>query len=316
MPPVTWFYSRAEVTFPPPHELPDWLAAAPAMARQPDYLLHSYHDRAAMARKDNEVRRAAARNPNTDSSPDIFAQAGQDLVHFLRALCGLPDDVKNRLHFIHTGDMFELWVGRDYQFVPGPNGAPVWADASAPNRVANWALEVLIQNTPVFSALRRLEGAGLAEVKYLAGNHDGYLARPELTSQLGLPRRDLTYTGLSGDLFVEHGHRFDGWNFDAVKGQHFLSGPGLTKLLLVEPDIRQLEPLGGYVSVFTSPPTRDIYLLGATLAYLFERFHVRQKPFSIYAMGHTHARMMVRFDVRANYTGSYHEEGTTGEARP
>jgi UDP-2,3-diacylglucosamine pyrophosphatase LpxH len=249
-------------------------------------------------------------------NPDIFGQAGADLVRFLGAVAELPKEIKQRLHFIQTGDMFELWVGRDYQFMPGQNGRPMWIDASAPNRVADWAREVLVQNAPSFAAFRRLEHAGLAEVKYLAGNHDAYLARPELSSQLRLPARDQTYRGLSDDLLVEHGHRFDGWNFDKVNGQHWLSGPFLTKLLLYNPDIRSLEPLGGYIMAFTSPPTRDVYLLGATLAYLFERFHVQQKPFSIYAMGHTHARMMLRFDVRATYTGSYHEEGTEGEVRP
>jgi len=314
MPPATWFYSRSDIAFPPPHELPDWLAKAPAMARQPDYLLHGYYDRAATDRENNQV--PEAHDPNYQSNPDIFAQAGTDLVRFLAALAQLSQEVKQRLHFIQTGDMFELWVGRDYQFIPGKNGAPTWIDVSAPNRVADWALEILVQNTPVFAMLRRLELAGLAEVKYLGGNHDGYLTRPELTSQLGLPRRDLIYRGLSGDLLVEHGHRFDGWNFDKVKGQHLVSGPGLTKWLLYDPDIRNLEPLGGYISVFNNPGTRDVYLLGATLAYLFERFHAQQKPFSIYAMGHTHAQMMLRFDVRANYTGSYHEEATEGEMQP
>jgi hypothetical protein len=131
-----------------------------------------------------------------------------------------------------------------------------------------------------------------------------------------LPRRDSTYRGLNGDLLVEHGHRFDGWNFDNVNGQDYLSGPFITKKLLLAPNIRSFEPVVGAVNVFTNPGPRDVYLLGATLLHLFERFQDRQKPFSIYAMGHTHQRMMLRFDVRANYTSTYHEESTEGETRP
>jgi len=294
MPPVTWFYSHSDITFPPPHDLPDWLAKAPAMARQSDYTLRGYYDRAAGDRENNivpEVRRLA--NQNQEATPDIFAQAGVDLVRFLRALAALREDVRQQLHFIQAGDMFELWVGRDYQFVLGEDGRPRWIDQGAPGRVVQWALEVMIQNAPVFAAFQRLQGAGLAEVKYLSGNHDSYLARPDVTSQLGLPPRDLTYRGLSDDLMLEHGHRFDDWNYDGMNGQRLFSGPGITKQLMDNPDLRKFEPLGGYISALTNPATRDGYLLGATLAYLFERFHLQQKPFSIYVMGHTHARMMV-----------------------
>lgn len=314
MPPVKWFYSQRDITFPPPHVLPTWLAQAPAMMRQPDYILRGYYDRAAHDRETDQV--PDAHDPNYQSNPDIFRHAGTDLVRFLDGLAGLSHEIKQRLHFIQTGDMLELWVGRAYQFVPGDHGAPIWLDNGSPNRVADWGLEVLVQNTPVFSALRRLEMAGLAEVKYLGGNHDGYLTRPELGAQLALPRRDSTYRGLNGDLLVEHGHRFDGWNYDKVNGRHVISGPGLTRLLLYAPDIRELEPIGGYISSFANPSTRDVYLLGATLIYLFERFQVHQKPFSIYAMGHTHARMLLRFDIRADYTSSAHEEATQGETRP
>jgi len=190
--------------------------------------------------------------------------------------------------------------------------------------VADWALEVMIQNAWVMEAFRRIERAGLAEVRYLEGNHDAYLRKPEVTSQLRLPHRELSYRGLSDDLFVEHGHRFDSWNYDEVQGYYevgrtripSLSGPTITRGLLHVPGLRSWEGLGEFYSALRSPSNRDKYLLGATLVYLFERFEANQKPFSIYAMGHTHECMMRRFDVRAQYTGSYHDEATAGEARP
>ena len=316
LPPVTWFYSQADVAFPPPHEMPEWLGRTQAMARQKDHSLRFLYDRAATAREDGSVPQAKARTPGASSSPDIFGRAGGDLVHFLGALSNLPDELRRRLHFIQTGDMFELWVGREYQFVPGAGGLPVWKDPAAPNRVADWALEVMIQNAWVIEAFRRLERAGLAEVRYLEGNHDAYLRKPEVTSQLRLPHRELSYRGLSDDLFVEHGHRFDSANFDEVDGTAYFSGPSICKKLLEKPGLRKLEPMADYVRIMTDPAVRDTYLLGGTLLYLHDRFQSQQKPFSIYAMGHTHARTMCRFDVRTSYTGSYHEEGSKGEASP
>jgi hypothetical protein len=105
---------------------------------------------------------------------------------------------------------------------------------------------------------------------------------------------------LNGDLLVEHGHRFDNWNFDNVPGDALTSGPGLTRLLMLKPSLRKLEtPLGKMM--FWKPDQRDLHVLGATLQFLDERVAQGKKPFSIYAMGHSHARMLVRSDVRVEH---------------
>jgi len=144
----------------------------------------------------------------------------------------------------------------------------------------------------------------------------GYLMKEELAIQLALSARESVYRGLNGDLQIEHGHRFDGSNFDNVNGQKLNSGPGVTELLHLLPFLRKYEPALGAIRVLTDPSSRDGYLLGATLLYLLERFQTRRKPFSIYVMGHTHEPTLVRFDVRAEYTMTYHEEATGGDARP
>jgi hypothetical protein len=290
--------------------MPEWLAQTPVMLRQKDYLMMDYYRQAAYARGNSQVPIA---NSPIYGHPDIFQCAGNDLVQFLNALATLDESMKRRLHFVHAGDMFELWVGRDYQLIPGDDGSPRWKNQDSPERVADWALEVMAQNTPVFSALRRLEAAGLAGTKYLGGNHDGYLMKEEMASQLRLPVRDPVYRGLNGDLTVEHGHRFDGSNFDNVNGQEITSGPGVTELLHLFPFLRKYESAMSARKMLTDPSSRDGYLLGATLLYLFERFQAGRKPFSIYAMGHTHEALLARFDVRADYTTTYHEEATEGE---
>jgi hypothetical protein len=313
LPPVAWFALPRDVAFPPPRDLPDWLARAPIMASQKDYLYHSVYDWVASQptpRTEPVIRGVKG------GHPDISGRAGLDFARFVRALCCLDPRVRQRLHFIQLGDLLEMWVGHYYQLAPGEDGTPTWRWPDSPRRVATWGLEVMLQNAPVFEELDRLANAGLAEVKYLGGNHDGYLMRPEITQQLALPPRDPIYRGLNGDLLAEHGHRFDGWNHDGVHGREILSGPFITFLLLARPDLRQLEGPLGKIAEAWSPERRDAYLLGATLLYLHERMELRKKPFSIYAMAHTHARTLLRFDIRTKYVTSNREEGQRGEVVP
>jgi UDP-2,3-diacylglucosamine pyrophosphatase LpxH len=268
------------------------------MAAQTDRVMRSAYECAAFHRAMGDVPEASLPGfPN----PDISQHAGESLVYFLCALASLDQGVRSRLHFIHLGDMFELWVGRRYHLVPGPNGEPTWRYPQSRYVVADWCLEVMIQNAPVFWALKRLEDAGLAEVKYVAGNHDGYLLKPDLTTHLGLQPRDPLYRGLNGDLLAEHGHRFDSWNFDNIDGTDLLSGPWICKLLLAIPFLRKLEePLGTLWGLATIQQL-DAHLLGATLHFLDEKSGLERKPFSIYAMGHSHRPLLIRFDIRTEY---------------
>jgi hypothetical protein len=76
------------------------------------------------------------------------------------------------------------------------------------------------------------------------------------------------------------------------------------------------EWVGRAVNSSTDPSEEDGYLLGATLLYLLDRFHERRRPFAVYTIGHTHRPNLIRFDVRAEYTSTAHEEATSGETRP
>ena len=95
-----------------------------------------------------------------------------------------------------------------------------------------------------------------------------------------------------------------------------LSGPGVTELLYLVPSLRKLEWIGRAKDSFSHPEEEDGYLLGATLLYLLDRFHEKRRPFAIYTIGHTHRPVLCRFDVRAEYTSTAHEEATRGENRP
>jgi UDP-2,3-diacylglucosamine pyrophosphatase LpxH len=305
LPPAIWFHWPADLISPPPRPLPEWLERAPAMARQKDYRLHNHYDIASYKPSTYPVAALLAKvempdpNPWANTNPDISGGAGREAARFLRCVASLDQTLRSRLHFIQLGDLFELWIGRSYHLVPGADGNPKWRSPASADTVANWCLEVMVQNAPVFAALHRLQQAGLAEVRYLGGNHDGYLLQEDLPAQLALPRREPFYQGLHGDLMVEHGHRFDGSNHDNVKGTPLYSGPGVTRALLLFPWLRQLEGTKEDVWSLWQPRQRKLYHLGATVLYLYDRLELKRKPFSIYAMAHTHARILTRLHVRA-----------------
>lgn len=298
LPPVSWFYTDEEVAATSAiYEPPGWLLNLPALIRQTNNKMRNYYSCAQLSREHGRVRQA---HGPIAGNPDIFKSAGADLVMFLNALIDLSPASKQLLHFIQTGDMYELWLSRDYQFRPGYFD-PHWLDSESPNRVSNWALEVIIQNTPVVEAFKQLEHAGLAEVKYLWGNHDAYLGREAVTFQLDLPQHLPTFSARKGDLFCEHGHRFDRSNFDNTD-YGFTSGPSVSKKVYQYPILREAEDFGREFTSIGHPSKQlDCHLLGATLIYLYQRYDLGKNPFSIYIMGHSHKHNLLRFNVRAEF---------------
>jgi UDP-2,3-diacylglucosamine pyrophosphatase LpxH len=233
-------------------------------------------------------------------NPDIFRRAGEDLVTFINGLSNVSQQTKELLHFIQTGDMLELWLGREYQFEAGL-WDPKWKSSESINKVCDWALEILIQHTPVFEAFQKLQKAGLAEVKFLWGNHDSYSKSKNVTDRLDLPRRDPTYTGLKGDLFAEHGHRFDSSNYDNTSSS---GGPMFANWAYAVPVVRTFEGPGRAVKAVwshTLPKQINSNLLGATLIYLWIKYDQGKKPFNIYVMGHSHRRRLLTFNIKTDY---------------
>jgi len=293
LPPVSWFYNRFDVGFNVvQYDPPVWLAKTTAMRCQPNDLLRNYYSIAQYNRECGIRRVAKSRISSILGNPDIFRFAGNDLVRFLDALSNLSPETKRLLHFIQTGDMLEMWAGREYQFRVRGRWTK-WLDRESPNRTADWALEIMIQNTPVFEAFRRLQNAGLAEIKFLWGNHDAYLKKKNVTEQLGLPDRDSVY--INQHLYVEHGHRFDPANFDEVPDELF-SGPTITNLNYYAPCSRSLEPYARDLK--GDPPFRVTTMRGAMLIYLYQRYDEHTNPFSIYVLGHTHNRFLQTCDIR------------------
>lgn len=292
LPPVNWFYKEYHLQGILPNnqrEPPDWLLNLAAFRRQKNYLYRNYYT---LAQIDREKKRR-----NIHQS-DIFGSAGSDLIFFLNGLCNLSLDIKKKLHFIHLGDMFELWLGRDYQYKPGYRD-PQWVSDESIDLVSDWALEIIIQNEPVIDAFNKLYNSKMAEVKFLWGNHDAYLRDVIVTSQLNLPKRDPTYVGLNGDLFAEHGHRFDRSNHDNVSAW---SGPAGAKAAYYVPVVRKAEPFARKVTSIGHPSEiLDCHLLGASLIYLYQKYDLQRNPFNIYVMGHSHNRQLFTFKINTEY---------------
>ena len=292
LPPVTWFHDNSELIGllqTEQRDPPAWLSDTPAMRRQTDYLYRNYYSVARWSRE---------RGRHTTNDADIFRASGDDLVRFLNALGNMNADVKRLLHFIQLGDMYELWLGRDYQFRSGHNN-PGWLNDRSVNTVSNWGLEVTIRNQEVVEAFQRLNAAGLREVKYLWGNHDAYLKSTDVTGQLNLHQRDPIYTGLGGAIYAEHGHRFDRSNHDNVTAW---DGPAGANAAYYVPVLRSAEPLARTLTSVGHPSTmRDCNLLGATLIYLYTMYDRGAAPFNVYVMGHSHDRQLFTFNVYVQY---------------
>ena len=121
----------------------------------------------------------------------------------------------------------------------------------------------------------------------------------DVTGQLDLPRRHPFFRGSGGDIFAEHGHRFDRSNHDNITAR---DGPRAANWAYYMPVLRAAEPIGRAITSIGHPSEMlDCYLLGATLVHLYQRYDLQVNPFSIYVMGHSHNRQLFEFNIRADY---------------
>jgi UDP-2,3-diacylglucosamine pyrophosphatase LpxH len=303
LPPIKWFFDSNVISVHavqgPITNPPMWLYETTAMKRQhPNYLLRNYYSFSQLWQREHKQPKHA--EGPISGNPDIFRAAGDDLVKFLNGLSDLSKQTKSRLHFIQTGDMFEMWVGREYQYKTIDSDR--FSLKGSLHRVEDWALEVMMKNITVFESFIKLQNSGIKEVTFLWGNHDAYLSNPNVTNDLNLPKRSSVYVGLKNDLYVEHGHRFDKANFDEVEGG-FTDGPNLTNLTYWVPPVRKIEPQArGLASFFTQDPEfRKITMLGATLIYLYQKYDENKNPLSIYVIGHTHEAMLTHVPIKIDY---------------
>jgi hypothetical protein len=299
LPPISWYFPSGAVNVMPwslYRDPPDWFCATEPFNRNKNFYRGLYGLK--MSSDDFHRQRGTTISPHQS---DIFGSAGAHLIRFLNALTRLPTGLASKTHFISMGDTFELWLNRDYQFVPGGDGIHPRFIAGGEDRATEYIAEVMLWNMEVIEAFRTLEKSDLAEVKFLWGNHEAYLMSSSVVSKVSLSPRASSYRGLNGDLVAEHGHRFDASNHDNIKSS---DGPFFANLAYWFPSVREAEPIARDAkSLFTgAPKERDCYLLGASLVYLYQKFKQKQKPFSIFCMGHTHSKHLCTFDITGQYS--------------
>jgi UDP-2,3-diacylglucosamine pyrophosphatase LpxH len=261
------------------YEPPDWLAALMAKHPETEQLQRNYYSCAEMYRRSGNYY--PAHGPLLDGVIDIFGKAGDDLVFFLNALCNIDASVQKIINFIQVGDLVELMLGLDDQFEHGPDH-PVWRNTKSPDWVYDWIVQVMIQNTPVFEALRRVNRC-LASCQYVWGNHDCYFLDVSIAGALGLPSRQPYLQAMDNKLFVEHGHRFDEFTFDNKS-----SGNLKMDIAYFVPSARRWwETIS---SKIYGQNERQWYIDGATQTF-------RQNNIAAYVMAHTHTSDIQLIDV-------------------
>lgn len=215
---------------------------------------------------------------------DIFEHAGKDLEVWIDAL-ERYQPAEGHLKLVQLGDMYELWIG----FMSGlqkkansPGGS--FAVPAAKLFAEFWKTESATTSGRYASeqakAAAALEGIGSSclSAVFLTGNHDNYLLDNEL-------RPSAFFSDEPDSVIAEHGHASDSFNSDDDAGWGWV----ITQLAFLEPEVRTLEPLAGFLlgKIMSSMPPRLTFMArGADLCYDNDRM--------IYVMGHTHQPMLKR----------------------
>jgi hypothetical protein len=201
---------------------------------------------------------------------DIFGDAGADLALFAGLLGVSPPPLRDRIHFVQAGDMYDLWIGLDRFFSGNSDNLVVLEDAQdvqATKFVDHWIAETAKVNGPAINALNSM---AVHQRTWLWGNHDNYLAEytpPRVPSRRREVRR--------GGIFIEHGHRCDTSNMDGATRGHTV-----TNAVFTSPVLRSFDP-----------NRRSLYLVNAAYDYL------KSPDFAVYAMGHTHSPYLTRMRI-------------------
>lgn len=208
---------------------------------------------------------------------DIFGGAGEDLALFAQLLGAAP--VRDRIHFVQAGDMYDLWIGLDRFFQEREAHEVRLQDLrdrrgqvvlGAVEFIDYWMRRTAEVNPATITGLHSL---AVGQKSWLWGNHDCYLAA-HVPSGVPARRRELR----AGGVYIEHGHRCDSSNRDGATG-----GQAITNQVFTNPSIRQWDP-----------SRRDYYLTTAALAY------AASADFAVYVIGHTHSPFLTRMTIQAS----------------
>lgn len=197
---------------------------------------------------------------------DIFGQqSGQGARLLSRFLANLGRaSIRNRIHLVQLGDMYDLWIGLDQFFAGSHRQEVILRDGdglTARDFITFWVNKT---NTLFPTLMHDINSVSVGHKSFLWGNHDNYLGA---FTPSGLPQRIKNIRG--NGVFIEHGHRADSSNRDGADGR--FSGHSITNGVFVVPRLRDLDP-----------NRRMVFVNAAASSFCSNR------NFCVYAMGHTH----------------------------
>jgi hypothetical protein len=214
---------------------------------------------------------------------DIFRGADKDLEIFLDLLEQIKEVTKAdvEVRFFQLGDMYDLWIGFKsyYEKFDRPPGKVklVNLDKEWQYRIPNEFINsedfiyyyVRKTNSCFPKLIERFNKLNVKQKIILYGNHDCYLA----VYNPGKEKLQRSYR--ENNLYCEHGHWIDDWNYDGNKNGH-----STTERVFAYPTIRKFDP-----------DRRYNYIVGSTLEYY------DNPNFSFFVMGHTHFPFLTKVRI-------------------
>ncbi len=230
------------------------------------------------------------------------------MINFLEHVRSLAEkpEWKDKITLIQLGDMYELWAGRELEFIPNdppekPEVNLVWGGAQ---EVSRWISETHQRFSTLFQVFDECAKQGIA-MRFLHGNHDNYLLCSEVVQEANtciksdiILKSDPPTTvyerhkEINQDhVFIEHGQRCDPYNRDGAT-----EGFNNCNSAVAHPILQGL----GAVE-------RAMFVVGAAAKWC-----VQERNFGVYVMGHTHTPNLKRVEVYHEREGANYVAGPGG----
>ena len=214
---------------------------------------------------------------------DIFGSptgpAAKDLKLFMNLLGACK--LKDKIHFVDVGDMYDHWIGLDRFFDATTTDAVRIGDRSfkqldgtsttirAGNFIDHWVERT---NAEFPDLIASMAGVTVGKTSWIFGNHDNYLAAHTPNVLQPLQRiREIRTKG----IFIEHGQRADAANRDGATDGH-----DITNQVFKNPFLRAFDPFRR--PFFTTTPACS---------------YAAAPDFCVYVMGHTHSPFLTHVNI-------------------
>ncbi len=227
------------------------------------------------------------------------------MIDFLRLVRGFGH--ASQITLVQLGDMYELWAGRECEFIFTPPDKPgIIMKPNGAEDVGKWIGETHQCWPELFQEFDLCHDTGI-EMLFLHGNHDDYLSQPEVVAAANdcIQAQPTQSGSLStvyprqpeidrDGIFVEHGQRCDPYNRDGATAG--FNNANLAVDLFFLPFLKDL-----------GSTERAMYVVAASAKWC-----VKTGDFGVYVMGHTHEVDLAKVEVYHQREGIEHVLGPDG----